>query len=147
MARIWLWCRPAALIRSLAWEPPYAASATLKIKICHPSEVTSWSLNKGESDNKSKKVPGRTFLKWGIKTLCPLATGTPSAAQDIAVRGPRAKMKHLQAFPIPCMLDVFKVHPRCSMCQISILFYGQMIFHCMSVPYVIHPFICSETPV
>ena len=28
----WLWCRPAAtsLIRSLAWEIPYAAGATLK---------------------------------------------------------------------------------------------------------------------
>ena len=30
----WLWCRPeaAALIQPLAWEPPYAAGATLKKK-------------------------------------------------------------------------------------------------------------------
>ena len=29
---LWLWCRPAAvaLIRCLAWEPPYAADAALK---------------------------------------------------------------------------------------------------------------------
>ena len=29
---LWLWCSPAATapIRSLAWEPPYAAGATLK---------------------------------------------------------------------------------------------------------------------
>ena len=29
---LWLWCRPAAtaLIRPLAWEPPYAVSADLK---------------------------------------------------------------------------------------------------------------------
>ena len=29
---LWLWCRPAAtaLIRPLAWEPPYAAGAALK---------------------------------------------------------------------------------------------------------------------
>ena len=31
-ALLWLWCRPvaAALIRSLAWELPYAVGATLK---------------------------------------------------------------------------------------------------------------------
>ena len=29
---LWLWCRPAyvALIRPLAWEPPYAAGVALK---------------------------------------------------------------------------------------------------------------------
>ena len=34
LALLWLWRRPeaAALIRSLAWGPPYAASAALKIK-------------------------------------------------------------------------------------------------------------------
>ena len=33
-ALLWLWCRPAAvaLIRPLAWEPPYAMSAALKTK-------------------------------------------------------------------------------------------------------------------
>ena len=32
LALPWLWCRPAAiaLIRPLAWEPPYAAGAALK---------------------------------------------------------------------------------------------------------------------
>ena len=32
MALLWLWHRPAATapIRSLAWEPPYAAGAALK---------------------------------------------------------------------------------------------------------------------
>ena len=32
LALVWLWCRPAAtaLIRSLAWEPPYAAGAAIK---------------------------------------------------------------------------------------------------------------------
>ena len=31
-ALLWLWCRPAtiALIRPLAWEPPYAAGAALE---------------------------------------------------------------------------------------------------------------------
>jgi len=31
---LWLWCRTeaTALIRSLAWEPPYAAGAALKDK-------------------------------------------------------------------------------------------------------------------
>ena len=33
-ALLWLWCRPAteALIRPLAWKPPYAAGAALKSK-------------------------------------------------------------------------------------------------------------------
>ena len=30
MALLWLWCRPAALIQSLAWELLYAAVAALK---------------------------------------------------------------------------------------------------------------------
>ena len=34
LALLWLWCRLAvvALIRPLAWEPPYAMGAALKIK-------------------------------------------------------------------------------------------------------------------
>ena len=34
LALLWLWCRLAALalIRPLAWEPPYAAGAALKRK-------------------------------------------------------------------------------------------------------------------
>ena len=33
-ALLWLWCRPeaTALIRYLAWEPPYATGAALKRK-------------------------------------------------------------------------------------------------------------------
>ena len=30
LALLWLWCRPAALIRPLAWDPPYAVSVALK---------------------------------------------------------------------------------------------------------------------
>ena len=32
LALLWLWCRPVAiaLIRSLAWEPPFAAGAALE---------------------------------------------------------------------------------------------------------------------
>ena len=31
---LWLWCRPeaTALVRPLAWEPPYAANVALKSK-------------------------------------------------------------------------------------------------------------------
>ena len=32
-ALLWLWCRPADMIRPLAWEPPYATGATLKRQI------------------------------------------------------------------------------------------------------------------
>ena len=32
LALLWLWCRPAALIQPLDWEPPYAAGAALKRK-------------------------------------------------------------------------------------------------------------------
>ena len=34
LALLWLWCRPTAvaLIRTLAWEPPYAPRVALKSK-------------------------------------------------------------------------------------------------------------------
>ena len=34
LALLWLWCKPAAtaLIRPVAWEPPYAMGAALKNK-------------------------------------------------------------------------------------------------------------------
>ena len=35
LALLWLWCRPAAaaaLSQPLAWEPPYATGAALKLK-------------------------------------------------------------------------------------------------------------------
>ena len=34
LALLWLWCRPVviALIRPLAWEPPYAVGVALKKK-------------------------------------------------------------------------------------------------------------------
>ena len=43
LALLWRWCRPAgaALIRSLAWEPPYAAGAALKRRSISTSPVTS----------------------------------------------------------------------------------------------------------
>ena len=40
LALLWLWCRLAAiaLIRPLAWEPPYAAGAALKKKSKRPKK-------------------------------------------------------------------------------------------------------------
>ena len=48
LALLWLWCRPAAiaLIRPLAWEPPYAASVALK------------------SENKTKQTKKRKTECW-----------------------------------------------------------------------------------
>ena len=47
---LWLWCRPAAtaLIRPLAWEPPYAVDVALK----------KTKKKKGKSDNYSASSPG-----------------------------------------------------------------------------------------
>ena len=46
-ALLWLWLRPAAtaLIRPLAWEPPYAVSAALE-------------KTKRQKDQKNPKKPG-----------------------------------------------------------------------------------------
>ena len=53
LALLWLWCRPAALalIKPLAWEPPYASSVALKSK------------------KKKKKKKKRDFLKKFLKIL------------------------------------------------------------------------------
>ena len=52
---LWLWCRPAAiaLIRPLAWEPPYAAGVALektkrqkkKKNLLHLLPVMSWAFH------------------------------------------------------------------------------------------------------
>ena len=48
---LWLWCRPAAAahIQPLAWEPPYAAGAALKMKkengVCFPPPGLAWQLS------------------------------------------------------------------------------------------------------
>ena len=51
-ALLWLWHRPvaAALIRPLAWEPPYAVGAALE--------------KKGKKDKKKKKK--KPNYKWSI---------------------------------------------------------------------------------
>ena len=50
LALLWLWCRLAAvaLIRPLAWEPPYAASAALKRqkKKNYPAPMTPYPVIK-----------------------------------------------------------------------------------------------------
>ena len=53
LALLWMWCRPAsiALIRPLAWEPPYAVSVTLKNK-------------KKKKKTKKKKKKEKKGRKW-----------------------------------------------------------------------------------
>ena len=48
---LWLWCRPAAtaLIRPLAWEPPYAAGAAVE---------------KTKKKKKKKKKKNLTAVAW-----------------------------------------------------------------------------------
>ena len=58
LALLWLWCRPAAtaLIRPLAWEPPYAMGAALKrLKTKRKGQQIT---NAGE--DVEKKVPSST---------------------------------------------------------------------------------------
>ena len=51
-ALLWLWRRPAATapIRSLAWEPPYAASVALKDK--RQKKKKKKKKKKGERENE-----------------------------------------------------------------------------------------------
>ena len=44
LAWLWLWCKPAsvALIRTLAWELPYAAGVPLKSKKERKEEKRKW---------------------------------------------------------------------------------------------------------
>ena len=43
---LWFWCRPAAIapIRSLAWEPPYAAGVALKKKKKRKKKKMLWAI-------------------------------------------------------------------------------------------------------
>ena len=54
LALLWLWCRlvAAALIRPLAWEPPYAAAVALKKKAKKKKKKsnTLLSINQDNSD-------------------------------------------------------------------------------------------------
>ena len=49
LALLWLWCRPAAtaLIRPLAWEPPFAMGAALKDKSKQTKITTNMNLLEG----------------------------------------------------------------------------------------------------
>ena len=49
---LWLWCRPVAtaLIRPLAWEPPYAAGAAQEM-------AKRQKTNKQTKDKKNPKTP------------------------------------------------------------------------------------------
>ena len=55
-ALLWLWRRPvaAALIRPLAWQPPYAMSAALKSKTKqNKTKKLGWSSCRGSVVNES----------------------------------------------------------------------------------------------
>ena len=61
-ALLWLWSRPeaAALIQSLAWEPPYAVDAALKKKKKRERERKKENL-KGNQKKKKKKIISRVL--------------------------------------------------------------------------------------
>jgi len=52
LALLWLWCRPVgtALIRPLAWEPPYATGAALKREKDKKKKKKKKRYNKPEED-------------------------------------------------------------------------------------------------
>ena len=54
LALLWLWCRLAAtaLIRPLAWEPPYAAAAALKETNTHTHTHTQNKQTKQERERR-----------------------------------------------------------------------------------------------
>ena len=58
LALLWLWCRPVAiaLIRPLAWEPPYATGAALKKKKIKKGEQLISVGQRGESWQYPTKV-------------------------------------------------------------------------------------------
>lgn len=55
---LWLWCRPAAtaLIRPLAWEPPYATGAAVK------SERKEGKREREKEGREGKKTLGKSIL-------------------------------------------------------------------------------------
>ena len=63
LALLWLWCRPAAavLIRSLAWELPYAVGAALKNKT---------KQNKKRKKEKGEKKKEEVLLSMALRPRC-----------------------------------------------------------------------------
>ena len=60
---LWLWCRLAAvaLIRPLAWEPPYAAGAALKRK-----KIIRKCDTKSEGRRAQRQQSGAPTNPWGL---------------------------------------------------------------------------------
>ena len=56
---LWLWHRPAAtaLIRPLAWEPPYATGAALRSKKQNKNNNNSWEFPSWLSSNEPDYSP------------------------------------------------------------------------------------------
>ena len=59
LALLWLWCGPAAvvLIRSLAWELPYASGAALKIYIYITTRGAILTENQLDTGRKTPRQP------------------------------------------------------------------------------------------
>ena len=64
LALLWLWCRPAAaaLIQSLAWEPPYDAGVALKKK----RTVTSSSAGPSHPGCEEWSLGPCLLVSWGL---------------------------------------------------------------------------------
>ena len=58
LALLWLWCRPAAtaLIRALAWEPPYAEEAALEKARRQKKKKKKKKKKRKEKKNKQLQV-------------------------------------------------------------------------------------------
>ena len=63
---LWLWHRPAAvgLIRLLAWEPPYAVGAALKI------QKTKEKVEKRKEEKGQRYKPSFSVLKATLRGFC-----------------------------------------------------------------------------
>ena len=72
---LWLWPRPeaTALIRPLAWEPPYAVGAALKKDKRQKKKILTldgslWTFSFAESD---PNVPLGTYFHWLVSSTSP----------------------------------------------------------------------------
>ena len=71
---LWLWCRPVAtaLIRRLAWDSPYAASAALEKKDKKPKRIAQClaiHMDSSTLRNSDSEDPGLLVIVMPIKTV------------------------------------------------------------------------------
>ena len=66
---LWLWCRPATLIRPLAWELPHASDVALKRQKKERESEKESGREEGRKKGRKKEKPRTDFILMGKSVM------------------------------------------------------------------------------